>query len=141
VELAEAVVEACNERVDFHYLYPLEKKLRERVDIIAREVYGADGVSWTVEAKAKAELLESDPRYADFATIMVKTHLSLTHDPSVKGIRKGWILPIRDVLIFSGAKFLCPLAGSISLMPGTGSNPGFRRVDIDAATGDVKGLF
>jgi methylenetetrahydrofolate dehydrogenase (NADP+) / methenyltetrahydrofolate cyclohydrolase / formyltetrahydrofolate synthetase len=141
VELAEAVVEACNEKFDFHYLYPLEKKLRERVDIIAREVYGADGVSWTPEAESKAKLLEADPAYADFATIMVKTHLSLSHDPSVKGVKKGWILPIRDVLIFSGAKFLCPLAGSISLMPGTGSNPGFRRVDVDTATGDVKGLF
>ncbi|MBP1595004.1 MAG: formate--tetrahydrofolate ligase [Acidobacteria bacterium] len=141
VELAEAVIEACNDKTDFHYLYPLEKKLRERVEIIAREVYGADGVSWTPEAAAKAKMLEADPKYADYATLMVKTHLSLTHDPALKGVPKGWVVPIRDVLIFSGAKFLCPLAGSISLMPGTGSNPGFRRVDVDVATGDVKGLF
>jgi methylenetetrahydrofolate dehydrogenase (NADP+)/methenyltetrahydrofolate cyclohydrolase/formyltetrahydrofolate synthetase len=59
----------------------------------------------------------------------------------LKGVPKGWTLPIRDILIFSGAKFLCPLAGSISLMPGTGSNPGFRRVDVDVKTGDVTGLF
>ncbi len=141
IELAEAVIEACNDKTDFHYLYPLEKKLRERVEIIAREVYGADGVSWTPEAKAKAEMLEKDAKYADYATLMVKTHLSLSHDPERKGVPKGWILPIRDVLIFSGAKFLCPLAGSISLMPGTGSNPGFRRVDIDVNTGEVTGLF
>ena len=141
VELAEAVTEACRDRNDFHYLYPLDRKLRDRVETIAQEVYGADAVAWTPEAKAKAEILESDPKYADYATLMVKTHLSLTHDPALKGVPKGWILPIRDVLIFSGAKFLCPLAGSISLMPGTGSNPGFRRVDVDTATGEVKGLF
>jgi formate--tetrahydrofolate ligase len=140
-ELAEAVVEACNDKMDFRYLYPLEKKLRERVEIIAREVYGADGVAWTPDAKAKAEMLEADAKYADYATLMVKTHLSLTHDPALKGVPKGWVLPIRDVLIFSGAKFLCPLAGSISLMPGTGSNPGFRRVDVDTTTGEVTGLF
>jgi formyltetrahydrofolate synthetase len=141
LELAEAVVEACNDKTGFHYLYPLEMKLRNRVEIIAKEIYGAAGVSWTAEAKAKAEMLEADPKYADFATLMVKTHLSLTHDPALKGVPQDWILPIRDVLIFSGARFLCPLAGSISLMPGTGSNPGFRRVDVDTATGEVKGLF
>jgi formate--tetrahydrofolate ligase len=141
MELAEAVIEACNEKNDFHFLYPLERKLRDRVETIAQEVYGADGVAWTPEAKAKAEMLESNPKYADYATLMVKTHLSLSHDPAVKGVPKGWVLPIRDVLIFSGAKFLCPLAGSISLMPGTGSNPGFRRIDVDTTTGEVKGLF
>ena len=141
IELAEAVIEACNDRNDFRYLYPLERKLRERVETIAQEVYGADGVAWTPEAKAKAEMLESDPKYSDYATLMVKTHLSLSHDPALKGVPKGWILPIRDVLIFSGARFLCPLAGTISLMPGTGSNPGFRRVDVDVKTGEVTGLF
>ena len=141
IELAEAVIEACNDRNEFHYLYPLERKLRDRVETIAQEVYGAEGVAWTPEAKAKAEMLESDPKYDDYATLMVKTHLSLSHDPALKGVPKGWILPIRDVLIFSGAKFLCPVAGSISLMPGTGSNPGFRRVDVDTGTGEVMGLF
>ncbi|MGA2262098.1 MAG: formate--tetrahydrofolate ligase [Acidobacteriota bacterium] len=141
VELAEAVIEACNDRNDFHYLYPLERKLRDRVETIAQEIYGADGVAWTPEAKAKAEMLEADSKYGDYATLMVKTHLSLSHDPAVKGVPKGWILPIRDVLIFSGAKFLCPLAGSISLMPGTGSNPGFRRIDVNTSTGEVTGLF
>jgi formyltetrahydrofolate synthetase len=141
VELAQAVIEACNDKSDFHYLYPLEMKLRDRVDKIAREVYGADGVSWAPEALAKAKAFESDPKYADYTTSMVKTHLSLTHDPSIKGVPKGWTLPIRDILIFSGAKFLCPLAGAISLMPGTGSNPGFRRVDVDVKTGEVMGLF
>jgi formyltetrahydrofolate synthetase len=141
LEFADAVIDACNEKNNFKFLYPLEMKLRDRVSLIAKEVYGADGVSWTPEAEAKAKMLESDPKYADFATMMVKTHLSLTHDPTLKGVPKGWTLPIRDVLIYSGAKFLCPCAGAISLMPGTGSNPAFRRVDVDVETGKVSGLF
>ncbi|MFA4909708.1 MAG: formate--tetrahydrofolate ligase [Desulfobacteria bacterium] len=141
LELADAVIEACNEENKFKFLYPLEMKLRDRVALIAKEVYGADGVSWSPEAETKAKMLESDPKYADFSTMMVKTHLSLTHDPTVKGVPKGWTLPIRDVLIYSGAKFLCPCAGTISLMPGTSSNPAFRRIDVDVDTGKVKGLF
>ncbi|MCD6306494.1 MAG: formate--tetrahydrofolate ligase [Deltaproteobacteria bacterium] len=141
IEFAEAVKEACDEENEFKFLYPLEMKLRDRVDTIAKEVYGADGVAWSPEAEAKAKMLESDPKYDEFATMMVKTHLSLTHDPALKGVPKGWTLPIRDVLIYSGAKFLCPCAGTISLMPGTSSNPAFRRVDVDVNTGKVTGLF
>jgi formate--tetrahydrofolate ligase len=141
LEFADAVIDACEEGNDFKFLYPLEMKLRDRVDLIAKEVYGADGVDWSPEATTKADMLEKDPKYADFATMMVKTHLSLTHDPVKKGVPKGWRLPIRDVLIYSGAKFLCPCAGTISLMPGTGSNPAFRRIDVDPATGKVSGLF
>ncbi len=141
LEFADAVIEACNEPNDFKFLYPLEMKLRDRVALVAKEVYGADGVSWTPEAEAKAKMLEADPKYDDYATMMVKTHLSLTHDPAVKGVPKGWILPIRDVLIYSGAKFLCPCAGTISLMPGTSSDPAFRRIDVDVKTGKVTGLF
>lgn len=141
LELADAVIDACNDKTEFKFLYPIEMKLRDRVAKIAKEVYGADGVSWTSDAEAKAKMLEADPKYADFATMMVKTHLSLSHDPVIKGVPKGWILPIRDVLIYSGAKFLCPCAGTISLMPGTSSNPAFRRVDVDVNTGKVSGLF
>jgi methylenetetrahydrofolate dehydrogenase (NADP+)/methenyltetrahydrofolate cyclohydrolase/formyltetrahydrofolate synthetase len=141
LELADVIMEACEEKNDFKFLYPTEMKLRERVDKIAKVVYGADGVSWTPDAEAKAKMLESDSKYNEYATMMVKTHLSLTHDPSVKGTPKGWTLPIRDVLIYSGAKFLCPCAGTISLMPGTSSDPAFRRVDVDTKTGKVQGLF
>ncbi|MBI5844591.1 MAG: formate--tetrahydrofolate ligase [Deltaproteobacteria bacterium] len=141
LELADAVIDASNEGNNFQFLYPIEMKLRDRVALIAKECYGADGVSWAPEAEAKAKMLENDPKYADFATMMVKTHLSLTHDPTLKGVPKGWTLPIRDVLIYSGAKFLCPCAGTISLMPGTASNPAFRRVDVDVKTGKVSGLF
>jgi formate--tetrahydrofolate ligase len=141
LELADAVLDASQEKAGFKFLYPMELKLRERVERIAKVVYGADGVAWTPEAEAKAKTLEADPRYDEFATMMVKTHLSLSHDPNLKGVPKGWILPVRDVLIFSGAKFLCPMTGTISLMPGTASDPSFRRVDIDVATGKVMGLF
>jgi formate--tetrahydrofolate ligase len=141
LELADAVIDACNEKNDFRFLYPLEMKLRDRVAKVAKEVYGADGVSWTPDAEAKAKMLENDPKYADYATMMVKTHLSLSHDPVLKGVPKNWTLPIRDVLIYSGAKFLCPCAGTISLMPGTSSNPAFRRIDVDTKSGKVSGLF
>jgi len=141
LELADAVLDACQEEVNFRFLYPLEMKLRDRVELIAEVVYGADGVAWTPEAEAKSKQLEADPKFADYATMMVKTHLSLSHDPALKGVPEGWVLPIRDVLVYSGAKFLCPCAGAISLMPGTSSNPGFRRVDVDVKTGKVSGLF
>jgi methylenetetrahydrofolate dehydrogenase (NADP+)/methenyltetrahydrofolate cyclohydrolase/formyltetrahydrofolate synthetase len=141
LELADVVKEACEETNDFKFLYPNEMKLRERVDKIAKVVYGADGVAWNPEAETKAKAFESDPKYDEYTTMMVKTHLSLTHDPSIKGVPKGWTLPIRDVLIYSGAKFLCPCAGTISLMPGTSSDPAFRRVDVDTKTGKVQGLF
>ena len=141
LELADAVVEACNDKTDFQFLYPNETKLRQRVEKIAKEVYGADGVSWSPEATEKAKAFEADAKYDEFATMMVKTHLSLTHEPALKGVPKGWTLPIRDVLIYSGAKFLCPCAGTISLMPGTASDPAFRRVDVDVTNGKVSGLF
>ncbi len=141
LELADTVKEACEDKNDFKFLYPMEMKLRERVEQIAKVVYGADGVAWTPDAEAKAKKFESDPKYDEYATMMVKTHLSLTHDPAIKGVPKGWNLPIRDVLIYSGAKFLCPCAGTISLMPGTSSAPAFRKVDIDVNTGKVSGIF
>jgi formate--tetrahydrofolate ligase len=93
------------------------------------------------QVDAKARTLESDARYDDYATMMVKSHLSLSHDAGLRGVPKGWVLSIRDVLVYSGAKCLCPCAGAISLMPGTSSNPGFRRVDVDIKTGKMAGLF
>jgi formate--tetrahydrofolate ligase len=141
LELADVVMDACKEKPNFKFLYPLEMPLRQRVEMVAKEVYGAEGVSWTADAEAKAKRFEADPALKNFNTMMVKTHLSLTHDPTKKGVPKGWILPVRDVLIFGGAGFLCPMTGMISLMPGTGSDPAFRRVDVDVNTGKVMGLF
>ena len=141
LEFADAVIDACNDKVDFKFLYDMDTPIRKRIELIAKEVYGADGVSYSAEAKAKAERFERDPQFKDYATMMVKTHLSLSHDPTIKGVPKGWTLHIRDFLTYGGSKFICPMAGDISLMPGTSSDPAYRRVDIDTATGKVEGLF
>ena len=141
LDLADAVIDACKEKVDIKFLYPLEMPLRQRVEKIATEVYGADGVDWAPLAEEKAKKFEADPHYADFSTMMVKSHLSLSHEPTWKGVPKNWRLPIRDVLVYGGAKFLCPMAGQISLMPGTSSDPAYRRIDVDTKTGKVSGLF
>ena len=141
VELAEAVVAACEEENNFAHLYDLDMPLKERVEKIAIEIYGADGVEWSDEAEEKIAQFQADPEAAKMGMCMVKTHLSLSHDPDLKGAPKGWILPIRDVLIYKGAGFVVPVAGAIKLLPGTGSNPGFRQIDVDVNTGKVTGLF
>lgn len=141
LDLADAVIDACKDPVDLKFLYDMDVPLRQRVELVAKEVYGADGVEWSDLATEKAKRFEADPKYKDFSTMMVKTHLSLSHDPTIKGVPKNWKLPIRDVLVYGGAKFLCPMAGAISLMPGTSSRPAYMKVDVDTATGAVKGLF
>ncbi len=141
VELAEAVVEACEEKPSFDYLYSLDMGIKDRIERIATEVYGADGVSYTAEAEEKIAAAQKDPEVAKLGTCMVKTHLSLSHDPDIKGRPKGWTLPIRDLLVYRGAGFLVPMAGSVKLMPGTSSDPAFRKIDVDPATGRVHGLF
>ena len=141
LELADVIVDACNDTVEFKFLYDMDTPLSKRIELIAKEVYGADGVSYSPEATAKAERLEKDPKFNDFATMMVKTHLSLSHIPTLKGVPKDWTLHISDFLTYGGARFICPVAGGITLMPGTGSDPAYRRIDVDVETGRVKGLF
>ena len=141
IELAEAVVDACEQPNDFKFLYELETPLRERIELIAKEVYGADGVTYSDEALEKAKAMEADPVSKTLGTCMVKTHLSLSHDPDLKNRPRGWKLPIRDILVYKGAGFIVPVAGTIKLMPGTASNPAFRRIDVDVKTGKVQGLF
>ena len=141
LEFADAVVDACNEPNEFKFLYELDTPLSKRIELIAKEVYGADGVSYSQEAQVKLKRMESDPDLKEMGTCMVKTHLSLSHDPTLKGVPKGWTLPIRDILTYKGAGFVVPVAGAISLMPGTASDPAYRRIDVDVETGKVKGLF
>jgi len=141
LEFADAVVDACEEPNDFKFLYDLETPLAQRIELIAKEVYGADGVSYSADAKAKLKRMEADPELKDMGTCMVKSHLSLTHDPKIKGVPKGWTLPIQDILTYKGAGFVVPVAGAISLMPGTASDPAYRRIDVDVETGKVKGVF
>jgi formate--tetrahydrofolate ligase len=140
-ELAEAVVAACDETPHFKFLYENGTPLRKQVELIAKTVYGADGVSYTADAEAKAKAIEEDKVLSQLGTCMVKTHLSLSHDPTLKGRPNGWTLPIRDILVYGGAGFVVPVAGDIKLMPGTSSDPAFRYIDVDVDTGKVQGLF
>lgn len=141
LELAEAVEAAAAGRGDFQYLYDLDTPLHERIEKIARQVYGADGVEFAPSAAEKLAQCEADPEIRKQGVCMVKTHLSLSHDPARKGRPTGWTLPVRDILLYNGAGFIVPVAGDIKLMPGTGSDPGFRRIDVDTETGKVHGLF
>ncbi len=140
-DLAAAVVEAAEERNEFRFLYEEEEKLTEKVRLIAQKVYGAADIELSPDAARKISQIEADPELSKLAPCMVKTHLSLSHDPDRKGRPTGWTLPIRDVVTFRGAGFVVPVAGEIKLMPGTGSNPAFRRIDVDVESGRVNGLF
>ncbi len=141
LELADAVIDACEEPNRFHFLYDMTVPLRARIERIALEVYGADGVEFSPDALAKLRRLEEDPETSQLGICMVKTHLSLSDNPLLKGVPKGWRLFVRDVLTYRGAGFVVPVAGAIKLMPGTASDPAFRRIDVDVETGKVRGLF
>ncbi len=140
-ELAETVVAACQSENNFKFLYDLDMPHKKRVELIAKEVYGAAGVEFSEKALEKLNSYDKDPETARLGTCMVKTQLSLSHDPSFKGRPMGWALPVHDAMIFRGAGLVVSIAGDISLMPGTGSDPAFRRIDIDPQTGRVQGMF
>ncbi len=141
VELAEVVIDAAEQTNDFRFLYGADVPLRRRIEIIAREVYGANGVSYSDKAAEKIKALENDPETNGFNLCMAKTHLSLSYDPEFKGRPIGWQLPIKNILVYKGAEFVVPMAGEVKLMPGTGSNPAFRYIDVDVNTGKVQGLY
>jgi len=138
-ELAEAVVEACEMDKDFRFLYPDEASIKEKIEAIATEIYGADGVDYLPAAEAKIKLY-TDLGYSDLPICMAKTHLSLSHDPTLKGRPTGWRLPIRDIRASVGAGFLYPLCGDMRTMPGLPKTPAGDNIDIDA-DGNVVGLF
>jgi formate--tetrahydrofolate ligase len=140
-ELAGAVIEACEEKSEFKFLYENDMPQKQRIELIAKEVYGADGVTYSPEAEKKLKRVQDDPALAQMGTCMVKTQLSFSHDPDLKGRPKGWTLPVTDVLVYQGAELIVPVAGGIKLMPGTASDPAFRRIDVDPDTGKVTGLF
>ena len=140
IELAEAVIAACDKPSNFQFLYPLDMSIKQKIETIATKIYGADGVDYAPEAEAKIELY-TRLGFDKLPLCMAKTHLSLTHDPAIKGRPTGWRLPIRDVRASVGAGFLYPLLGSMRTMPGLPTRPVFMDVDLDLETGKVVGLF
>ncbi len=141
VALAEAVVKACEKPSDFKFLYPLKgTTIKEKIETICTKIYGADGVEYSPEAEKKIELYTKFG-FDELPICMAKTHLSLSHDPTLKGVPKGFIVPIRDIRASVGAGFLYPLVGAMSTMPGLPTRPAYYDVDVDLETGRVVGLF
>lgn len=141
LELADCVIDACNDVSHFKPVYDWNLPLKDRVEIIAKEVYGADGVDFEPLAIEKLDRYQKREDSGQLGVCMVKTQYSLSDNPRAKGAPKGWRLRVRDALLYAGAGLVCPVAGDISLMPGTGSRPAFRNIDVDVNTGQVKGLF
>ena len=139
-DLANAVIKACEEPTDFKFLYPLEISIKEKIEKIAIEIYGADGVEYSSEANRKIKQF-TDLGYGDLPICMAKTHLSISHDPMLKNAPKGFTFPITDIRLSAGAGFLYPLAGDVRTMPGLGSKPAYMSIDIDTETGKIIGLF
>lgn len=139
VGLAEAVVAACEKGSDFKLLYPDELSIKEKIEVLAKKVYNADGVVFEPLAERKIKQFE-DLGLGRLPICMAKTHLSISHDPGMKGLPENYIFPIRDIRASVGAGFLYPLAGAMRTMPGLGSRPAAHNVDIDEY-GRTKGLF
>ena len=140
-KLAEAVVAACEKPSDFKFLYDLEStSIKDKIETICKEVYGADGVEYSPEAEKKIETY-TKLGFDKLPMCMAKTHLSLSHDPALKGRPTGFTVPIRDIRASVGAGFLYPLLGTMSTMPGLPTRPVFYDVDLDLETGKVLGLF
>ena len=141
IELAEAVIAACERPNNFAFLCDLEEPLKDRIEKQVKEVYGGDGVDFEPLALEKLAAFQANPETARLPICIAKTQYSLSHDPKLLGRPKGWRMPVKDVLIYSGAGLVVPVAGEIKLMPGTSASPAYRRIDVDVETGKVKGLF
>ncbi|HEX7100177.1 MAG TPA: formate--tetrahydrofolate ligase [Acidimicrobiia bacterium] len=137
--LAEAVVKGCEEPNEFSYLYPLNMSIREKIEVICREIYGAAGVEYSPVAARQIDEFEK-AGFGYLPICMAKTHLSISHDPNLKGAPKGFIVPVREVRASVGAGFIYPILGEMRTMPGLGTTPAFMNVDIDE-DGNVVGLF
>ncbi len=140
VKLGEAVIKAAEKPTNFKFLYPLEMSIKEKIETICTQIYGADGVEYSPEAERKIELYNR-LGFDKLPLCMAKTHLSLSHDPTLKGVPKGFKIPIRDIRASVGAGFLYPLLGEMRTMPGLPTRPVFYDVDLDLETGRVVGLF
>lgn len=140
VELAEAVRRTAEKPTNFDYLYPLEASIRDKIQTICTEIYGASGVEYSALAEEQIERYEA-LGLSDLPICMAKTHLSLSHDPSLKGVPKDFVVPIREIRASAGAGFLYPLAGKMMTMPGLPTRPAYFDVDLDLESGRVVGLF
>jgi formyltetrahydrofolate synthetase len=138
-DLAKAVVIAAEKPSEFKFLYPLDWPIKKKIEIIAKEIYGAAGVEYSKEAEERIAKY-TQLGFSKLPICMAKTHLSLSHDPKLKGVPKGFIIPIRDMRASVGAGFLYPVLGKISTMPGLSTRPAFMDIDIDLATGKIIGL-
>ena len=141
IDLANAVIAACDEKNSFAFLCDLDEPLKDRIEKQVKEVYGGDGVDYEPEALRKIEMYQANPETARLPICIAKTQYSLSHDPKLLGRPKGWRMPVKDVLVYRGAGLLVPVAGEIKLMPGTSASPAYRRIDVDVETGKVRGLF
>jgi formyltetrahydrofolate synthetase len=139
VDLAKAVVAACDKPHKFHFLYPLEMSIKEKIETIVRKMYGGSGVEYSAEAEKKIERYTRQG-FDKLPICMAKTHLSLSHDPNLKGAPTGFVVPVRDVRASVGAGFLYPLLGTMSTMPGLSTRPGYYDIDIDIESGRIIGL-
>ena len=138
-DLAQAVLKMCEQKSKFKFLYPLDVPIKEKIERIAKKIYGAKDVEYSEEAEKKIDYYTKQG-YDKLPMNMAKTHLSLSHDPKLKGRPSEFTLPIRDVRISAGAGFLYPLCGTMRTMPGLPSVPAGTKVDIDK-DGKIKGLF
>ncbi len=139
-ELAEAVIEACDKPTDFKFLYPLEWTIKQKIEKIAKNMYGADGVIYEPQAEQQIKNFEA-VGLGKLPICMAKTHLSLSHNAALKGRPKGFIVPVREVRVSAGAGFIYPIVGTMQTMPGLSSKPAFMNVDFDFETGKIVGLF
>ena len=138
IELANAVVAACEKPKDFRFLYPLDQPIKAKIETIAREIYGANGVDYSTEAERKIEQF-THLGFDGLTICMAKTHLSISHDPKQLGAPSGYRLPIRDIRASVGAGFLYPLCGDMRTMPGLSAHPAYEKVDL--IDGKIVGLF
>ncbi|KAH8117600.1 FTHFS-domain-containing protein [Phellopilus nigrolimitatus] len=140
LDLAKAVVDACEGESQFKYLYDLDKPIVEKIEIISKEIYGADGIQLSELAQKQIETYTKQG-FGGLPICMAKTQYSFSHDPKLKGVPTGFTIPIRSVRLSAGAGFLCPILGDMQTMPGLGTRPGFWEVGLDPETGRVVGLF
>ena len=159
--LAEAVIATCEGESNFKFLYDLDQPIEKKIEIISKEIYGADGIELSELAQRQVEsytrqgysnlpsrsipmllpILQAFTGCVMFAVCMAKTQYSFSHDPKLKGVPTGFTVPIRAVRLSAGAGFLYPILGDMQTMPGLGTRPGFWEVGLDPKTGRVVGLF